>query len=761
MLDKNLKKIKDKKTLAEYLRAKYFSFNKLINSTETLIKKKKLEGYNIFYLSNITSYGFKPYKDLEIWKFFDGGLVAGDESYQKPEPKIYRELEQKYNLNPEETIYIDDRKENLEPAKDLGWETILYDSELSNLDKEIAHINEEVYKIPKILFLGKPNVGKSSLFNAMALEEIQIVTDVAGTTLSVNETEIQRDSKSTYKYNFRSIKNYIFDLSGVILLTNGLNQEIFDYIFNLKKSENKVYYLTNQSELGMEEIKKSGVLDIFDGGVASFEIGSYKPNPEIFEHLIDKYQINPKTSFFLDDSRDNVEAARNLGFLAYTYELGMDVEELLKKANQELQEEFEIQEKKKYLLLDSAGIRRTSQRKLGAETFATYRTIQAAYEADVICLVVDGSEPITHQDQVVAGIAKEAAKGVVVVANKADQVSPEKRLDFVKEFETKFAFLKIKKFLWVSAKQAFERLSLDLDTQNLEEPKDLIFDFDSTWVLGISEDITKDLLTKDLKTQTEIKNFLESKNAKIYSQFLDQIKKLQTYKKIRIGLISNLEEDSVKKILDLYEIKVNVIKAKSNLNLTQKLLEINSEWQNSQFNLYYFSQDNLNFFELESILNKSKIIGCGWETKNLPALKSILPKKQILKKFIEIHKVFPKILTIDKPIWDLEQIWETIDEALAERNQEISRSQLRKIFNYLVKQKRPQKLRNKQKTVMYDLLFIKSSPPTFELLVKDKSTVHWSYIRFLENLLRRNFKFENTEIKVKLKEVSQKKVMSY
>jgi GTP-binding protein len=54
---------------------------------------------------------------------------------------------------------------------------------------------------------------------------------------------------------------------------------------------------------------------------------------------------------------------------------------------------------------------------------------------------------------------------------------------------------------------------------------------------------------------------------------------------------------------------------------------------------------------------------------------------------------------------------------------------------------------------MYDLLYTKSNPPTFELLVKDKTTIHWSYVRFLENLIRRNFDFQNTEIVVKLKKL--------
>jgi hypothetical protein len=237
-------------------------------------------------------------------------------------------------------------------------------------------------------------------------------------------------------------------------------------------------------------------------------------------------------------------------------------------SEEEENEEYEeistmITQTRKYVLLDSTGIRRPGQRTFGAESFATFRTIEEAYDADVICMVVDGSEPLAHQDQVVAGIVQQAKKGVVVIVNKADLVDELGRVKFQLEFEHKFQFLKIKKFVWVSAKTG------------------------------------------------------------------------------------------------------------EGINL----------------------------------------------------------------------------------------IWNSIDYALEERNMDISREELRKLFNYLMKQKPPKKLRLEKRPVVYDLLYDNSKTPTFELLVKNKSTIHWSYLRFLENTLRKNFGFVNTEIKVKAVNVSRKMVM--
>lgn len=247
---------------------------------------------------------------------------------------------------------------------------------------------------------------------------------------------------------------------------------------------------------------------------------------------------------------------------------GIDYGQEYLGSEEEENEEYEeistmITQTRKYTLLDSTGIRRPGQRTFGAESFATFRTIEEAYDADVICMVVDGSEPLAHQDQVVAGIVQQAKKGVVVIVNKGDLVDELGRVKFQLEFEHKFQFLKIKKFVWVSA------------------------------------------LTGE------------------------------------------------------------------GMNL----------------------------------------------------------------------------------------IWNSIDYALEERNMDISREELRKLFNYLMKQKPPKKLRLEKRPVVYDLLYDNSKTPTFELLVKNKQTIHWSYLRFLENTLRKNFGFVNTEIKVKAVNVSRKLVI--
>ena len=375
---------------------------------------------------------------------------------------------------------------------------------------------------------------------------------------------------------------------------------------------------------------------------------------------------------------------------------------------------------KKYIILDSAGIRKPGSRTSGAETFATYHTIEAAHDADVICLVVDGSEPLTHQDQVVAGICKEAKKGVVVIANKADLVDKMGRKIFEKSFYDKFSFLKVEKFLWVSAqseleKQKSEKANILLDSdnqnsQNLQNSQSYI-SLQNTNTLAKNE--TEKNLAKNLEN--------------IFEPHLEDSLAQNSQTNSQTNLQTNLQNNQENR----------------NTNSIPQV-DYNKEIEQMGTNLQLEMDKNL---EQRNPQNTKKL---------LKSAKNLEKMKKELEKNLEETKLGEFL-----PENGIASIWRAIDGSLESRQKDIDPEVVRKLFNYLMKHKdkRPVKLRMQKKPVIYDFLYTKNSPPTFELLVRDKMTVHWSYLRFLENVVRSQFGLKNTGITIKVVEVKKSKVL--
>lgn len=363
--------------------------------------------------------------------------------------------------------------------------------------------------------------------------------------------------------------------------------------------------------------------------------------------------------------------------------------------------------KKKYIILDSAGIRKPGSRTSGAETFATYHTVEAAHDADVICLVVDGSEPLTHQDQVVAGICKEAKKGVVVIANKADLVNKMGRKIFEKSFYDKFSFLKVEKFLWVSAQS-------ELEKQKSEKANILLTD---------SLDNSTNNPTNSQNSQSQIS--LQNQN-----QDLEEVK-------------SKIEQ-SLENIFEPILKTQDLPNSNSKINSEIPQVDYTKEIEQMKTELQLEIDKNL---EKQNPTNTKKLLKSA---KNLEKMKKELEKNL---EQIKLGEFLPEN--------GIASIWRAIDTSLESRQKDIDPEVVRKLFNYLMKHKdkRPVKLKMQKKPIIYDFLYTKNSPPTFELLVKDKMTVHWSYLRFLENVVRSQFGLKNTGITIKVVEVKKSKIL--
>lgn len=93
------------------------------------IRQLKSQGFNVYYLSNYSKKAFDECADsIDFIKYMDGGIISHQVLMVKPNPEIYKLLINKYNLVPEECVFIDDTLENVEAAKALGMEGIVFTS---------------------------------------------------------------------------------------------------------------------------------------------------------------------------------------------------------------------------------------------------------------------------------------------------------------------------------------------------------------------------------------------------------------------------------------------------------------------------------------------------------------------------------------------------------------------------------------------------------------------------------------------------------
>ncbi len=113
---------------ADNLENKWISCYELNEKTADLIKKLKNK-YRIFYLSNSVKERItKLNQRFGLTSFFEGGVFSHEVGVRKPEVETYQIILQKYDLKPEESIFIDDKEKNLPPAEELGIKTILFKS---------------------------------------------------------------------------------------------------------------------------------------------------------------------------------------------------------------------------------------------------------------------------------------------------------------------------------------------------------------------------------------------------------------------------------------------------------------------------------------------------------------------------------------------------------------------------------------------------------------------------------------------------------
>ena len=330
---------------------------------------------------------------------------------------------------------------------------------------------------PTVAIIGKPNVGKSTFFNYIVGSRISIVEDTPGVTRDrvyaetnwrgrnftvVDTAGIEPESDDTIISQMREQAKIAIDIADVILFLTDVKQGVTaadqEIAIMLKKSKKPVVLVCNKSDNMSRD--RNEIYEFYNLGMGEPYPVSAANALGIGDVLDALYENFPEKS---DDEDDDgrikvaVIGKPNVGKSSLINKiLGENrtiVSNIAGTTRDAIDTEYE-NEYGKYVLIDTAGIRRKSKVSESIEKFSIMRTLLAIERADVCLMMIDANEGVTDQDAKIAGEAHEAGKGIIIVVNKWDEYEKETGTleKYKKDIYAKLSYLSYAPVIFISAK---------------------------------------------------------------------------------------------------------------------------------------------------------------------------------------------------------------------------------------------------------------------------------------------------------------------
>ena len=329
---------------------------------------------------------------------------------------------------------------------------------------------------PIVAVVGRPNVGKSTLFNCLAGERISIVKDTPGVTRDriyadvtwldtsftlIDTGGIEPDSKDVILSQMREQAQIAIDTADVIIFLVDVKQGLQDADLNvanmLRKSKKPVVLVVNK----VDSFEKFGndVYEFYNLGIGEpFPISSV--NKLGLGEMLDEVISHFDDSLYTEEEDDRPKVAivgkPNVGKSSIINKLIGEKRVIVSDIAGTTRDAVDTQVKyngKEYVLIDTAGLRKKSKIKDELEHFMIVRTVAAVERCDVCVLVIDATEGITAQDAKIAGIAHERGKAMIIAVNKWDAIEKDNKTtnEFTKEIRTVLSYMPYAEILFVSA----------------------------------------------------------------------------------------------------------------------------------------------------------------------------------------------------------------------------------------------------------------------------------------------------------------------
>ncbi|MCI8764562.1 MAG: ribosome biogenesis GTPase Der [Lachnospiraceae bacterium] len=351
---------------------------------------------------------------------------------------------------------------------------------------------------PIVAIVGRPNVGKSTLFNALAGETISIVKDTPGVTrdriyadctwLNMNFTlidtgGIEPDSKDIILSQMREQAQIAIDTADVILFLADVRQGLTDSdskvadmlrrsgkpvvlavnkVDSFQKYGNDVYEFYNLGigdPIAVSAASRLGIGDLLDAVSSHFRA----------EQLEETEDERPRIAIV---GKPNVGKSSIINKL-----IGANrviVSDIAGTTRDAVDTEV-VHDGTEYVFIDTAGLRRKSRIKEDLERYSIIRTVSAVERADVVVLVIDAAEGVTEQDAKIAGIAHDRGKGIIVAVNKWDAVEKTDKTiyEYTQKIRNTLSFMQYAEMIFVSAvtgqrlTKLFELIDVVRQNQNM------------------------------------------------------------------------------------------------------------------------------------------------------------------------------------------------------------------------------------------------------------------------------------------------------
>ena len=329
---------------------------------------------------------------------------------------------------------------------------------------------------PVVAIVGRPNVGKSTLFNALAGEKISIVKDTPGVTRDriyadvtwldktftmIDTGGIEPDSSDIILSQMREQAEIAIATADVIVFIVDVRQGLVDAdskvadmlrkshkpvilavnkVDSLAKFGNDVYEFYNLGigdPIPVSGASRLGIGDLLDAVVAHFDASQMEEEEDDRPRIavVGKPNVG-KSSLINKLLGENRVIVSNI---AGTTRDAVDTEI--------------VHNGVPYVFIDTAGLRRKNKIKEDLERYSIIRTVTAVERADVVIIVIDAKEGITEQDAKIAGIAHERGKGIIVAVNKWDAIEKNDKTiyQYTNKLKETLSFMPYAEYIFISA----------------------------------------------------------------------------------------------------------------------------------------------------------------------------------------------------------------------------------------------------------------------------------------------------------------------